>query len=304
VIGRAFQHRRSGYTGFDMPICCSAVVSGDTAFRPLLDGAVRSREHAEVLMNWALPALIGFATLMVLAAIAATPKEKRWTTRELANPLRASTGDSPRLTQIHWLERNEKTERRLRRSVIAVYISVALMLAVPTYLYSKLNQPRAHSTPASEAKVAEVRQLMLVMYLMAGSMPFLLTSGLRSMRHQLGTDGHQLLVRLRNGQVLTLAPEQVVYDRRRIAFESHTFSISTGDRRPLYQKGEIETYIAPLLNRATNMGPIPMLRYRLEHREPTLMITLASAAGFAAVLIATGTWKPLWAILLHKLGWP
>ena len=66
------------------------------------------------------------------------------------------------------------------------------------------------------------------------------------------------------------------------------FPIQTGNRKPLYAAGEIETHILPLLARASRLGTFAMLRYQFRHQEPATMAALAYIVVTAAMLWYTG----------------
>jgi len=80
--------------------------------------------------------------------------------------------------------------------------------------------------------------------------------------------------------------------------QGYIFPVQTGKGQPLYEDGEIETYIAPLLGRAKRLGPWDMFRYQLAHREATNMIGLAFVVVILVMMFATGAWRHI----LHGLG--
>lgn len=137
--------------------------------------------------------------------------------------------------------------------------------------------------------------------LMVMTVILLILIGSRSRRASLGTDGHQLVVKLASGEILTVAPERLVYDRRSIAFETHLFPVN-GLVAPTHEPGDIETCLAPLLSRATKLSSTEMCWYRLPHREFTLMATYLCFALCAALFIVTGAGQPFWAKLLKSIG--
>jgi hypothetical protein len=72
-----------------------------------------------------------------------------------------------------------------------------------------------------------------------------------------------------------IALQRPVRSRRKPATASHA-------------QGEVETWLAPLLARATRLGPWAMLRYQFTHREGTLMLTLTYSVILVILMIATG----------------
>ena len=115
--------------------------------------------------------------------------------------------------------------------------------------------------------------------------------GLRQMRNRLGSDEHNLHVQLYDGQRLVLDPARLVYTKRVLAYEKHLFPIQTGNRKPLYAEGELETHILPLLSRATRLGPFAMMRYLFRHQEPMTMASITYVIVAVATLWYTGMWR-------------
>ena len=156
-------------------------------------------------------------------------------------------------------------------------------------------------SPEKHAKLAELTTHLLVMLTLWLGAPIVMGIALRSLRHRLGTDGRTLYVKLAGGGQLSLAPEQFVYDNRRIVYRDRVFPVQvvpTRRLKRLYQPGEVETFIAPLLARSKKVGALEMLRYQFVHREPILMASLIYAVVAVGVLLATGTWR----YLLHHAG--
>jgi hypothetical protein len=116
---------------------------------------------------------------------------------------------------------------------------------------------------------------------------------LRSLQHRLGTDGQRLFVKLATGRQISFAPHELVYSVRQIACQDYAFPVQTGHRLPLYETNEINTYIAPLLNRAKELGRWDMFRYQLRHREPALVTNLVWTIMLIAMMLASGQWPSI-----------
>lgn len=84
---------------------------------------------------------------------------------------------------------------------------------------------------------------------------------------------------------------RLVYTDRMLAYEKHLFPIQTGNRKPVYAEGEIETHIAPLLSRATRLGIFAMLRYQFRHREAATIVSALYVVTMTAVFWYMGLWR-------------
>lgn len=274
---------------------------GDAQVQRLLAEAAAQNARIQAVMQWSFVASITFAVLMVIAAILATPADKRWTkVAPAAGPLRASTAPSPLHGEVYWLKRDPGVERLMRWAVPASAICT-LVLCLQAGLIYKQFQHRLPSHPAPKLllSVAQLDKALFASALLACGLPFLTAIGLRKQRSHLGSDGHRLLVKLPNEPQLLLLPEQLVYDRSCIAFEGHLFAIALRRGKPLYERGEVDTYLAPLLNRATKLGPLAMLRYRVAHRDPALILSTVFFACIVVASIVTGLWKLVLARLVR-----
>lgn len=275
---------------------------GDARFRAVLQSAADREAGYQRWTDLTLYAMIAFGALMLLAAFWATPRGKRWTKAPTFEPLAPRAGPVPTLSSIHWLERDPKAERKLRW-IVPLLWSTTLLLFVSLGLFYLLFAPDggAGMSPEKQAKLTELTTHLLVMLTLWLGIPVVMGIALRSFRHRLGTDGHSLFVKLAGGGQLSLAPEQFVYDTRRIVYRDRVFPVKvvqTSRLQRLYQPGEVETYIAPLLARSKKLGQWEMLRYQFAHREPILMASIIYSVIAVAVIFTTGTWR----YLLHNAG--
>jgi hypothetical protein len=141
--------------------------------------------------------------------------------------------------------------------------------------------------------LTELKIECFIIALLMVAVPFFSHGAVRTMKHRLGTDGRALFVKLADGRQLSLAPEQLVYDVRRIAYRDHVFPVGTGNQQSVYESGEVTTYLAPLLFRAKHLTPFAMMRYQFEHREPIAVMSGVFAVVVVCVIIAAGMWKLL-----------
>lgn len=197
------------------------------------------------------------------------------------------------LRDIRWLQRDPRLEHALRWFPTATGAAVLAAFAVLGYFYYTF-APAAAALPPDRLAVAnDLMNAFLVLVVLVAGVPVIGRIGLRNLQHRLGTDGRTLYVHVADGRRLSLAPEQLVYDERRIAYRGLTFSLRTGNGQALYAPGEVETYLMPLLARARRLDPWSMFRYQLAHREPLLVASLVYLFLIGAAVMSTGAWRYL-----------
>lgn len=266
---------------------------GDTALRALLDQAAARKARYQDVVDLSWFAMIGFAALMLLAAVWATPRgERPGLSPDAAAPLAASAAPAPKLREVYWLKRNPRTERLVRWLEPLSYLMTVVVLGALAFGYFVV-MPAPDAGAERLAAHAEFRRMTLLIALLFGGLPPVIRLAVRSMRHRLGTDGAQLWVRFADGQQRALPPEQLVYGDRLILYRNQAIAVQTGNRQPLYAVGEIETYVAPLLQRARRLDGIGLLRHQLAHREPVLATGLLYVLVLIGVIVATGLWRRL-----------
>ena len=265
---------------------------GDQGVQVILDAAAGENARADRMMDLALAGMVLFGVLMIAMALWATPKGRLFTQQRGVPKLEARPASGPRSGGLHWLVRDAKTEKFLRmaqRTLLLATVGMAAALVFAGYLLNSVLDKEAARQAASY--ITGISEMLAVLGVLALGGPVLGYLGFRNMRNRLGSDGHYLHVQLHNGQHLTLDPARLVYTGRVLAYQNHLFLIQTGNRKPLYVEGEIETHIAPLLSRATRLGLFAMMRYQFRHREP---VTMTSVFYIVAVIVAfwyTGLWR-------------
>lgn len=265
---------------------------GDHRVQAILSAAAGEKRSADRMMKRAIAGMAVFGVLMIAMAFWATPKGRRFTPRPRVPTLEPQPWVESRSTELHWLVRNEKTERFLRVAQLLLLFTTAGMAGILLYSWFFLNSLLDEkAVQQAAACVPGFGEMLAVLGVLGLSGPVLGYLGLRHLRNRLGSDGQYLHVQLHHGQRLVLDPARLVYTARVLAYENHLFPIQTGNRKSLYAEGEIETHIAPLLSRATRLGVFAMLRYQFQHREPTTMASVYSFAVVAAMLWYTGIWR-------------
>jgi hypothetical protein len=265
---------------------------GDHRVQAILEAAAKERTDADRMMDLALAGMALFGVLMIAMAIWATPKGQRFTPRAKVPTLEARAGVEPRSGSLHWLVRDAKTDRFVRSLGRILPVTTAAMLGLMVYTWYLVNGLLDEKTARQAATcVAGANEMLVVLGILILGAPVLGYLGLRQMRNRLGSDGHYLHIQLHDGQRLALDPAKLAYTGRVLAYRNHLFPIQTGNRKPLYAAGEIETHILPLLTRATRLGSFAMMRYLIRHQEPMTMASIGYIVVATATLWYTGTWR-------------
>ena len=268
---------------------------GDAAFRQEMSQAAERKGRYLAYVDQSVIGMVAFGILMIVAAFWASPKEERRLVPPPAAVLKASDAPAPSLKEIYWLRRHPKTERILRWQKPLAYMVPLVMIAMTGAMYFVFIGAADTSslTPEKLAKMDQIKMMLLVMAFFTASLPILVNTAMRNLNHRLGTDGQRLFIKLATGRQISLAPEQLVYSARQLAYQAYVFPIQTGKGQPLYDDGEINTYIAPLLVRARKLGAWEMFRYQLAQREPTLVTNMIFVIMLTAMMLATGMWRQL-----------
>lgn len=195
-----------------------------------------------------------------------------------APTLIASEDAPPVLSSIHWLKRNPKMDRLFRWMMPVMTLLVAIMLLTMGYLLLLLY----------DAEPERIREFIILFsvfaVIMAGMLP-LMYINMDMVRGQLGADGKRIFVRLPDGGQGSAMPGQIVYTKHFIHFSTHTLSIGTRKNQALYEDGEVETYIAPLLKQAKRVNIFGLFSQQIQDGEYGQIYTWLYVLGvFAAVL--------------------
>jgi len=265
---------------------------GDHQVQEILDAAARERADTDRMMDIALVGMVLFGLLMIAMAFWATPKGQRFTQHPKVPTLEAREGIKSSSGSLHWLARDLKTEKFVRVAQRMLLLVTAGMLGLLVYTWYLLNSFLDEKAAQQAATcVTGINEMLIVLGVLALGAPVLGYLGLRQLCNRLGSDGHYLHIRLHDGRHLALDPARLVYTGRILAYENHLFPIQTGNRKPLYVDGEIETHIAPLLSRATRLGMFAMMRYQIRHQEPATMAAVSYLVMSIAVFWYTGVWR-------------
>ena len=108
---------------------------------------------------------------------------------------------------------------------------------------------------------------------------------------ELGTDGLRVFVRYPNGDQGSAPINQIVYSANLLRFGQHTVSVGARQRQALYEQGEIETYIAPLLREGKRVNAFGMAWRQILSGEPGPIYTYL----YLVVLVALAIYLKIFA---------
>jgi hypothetical protein len=259
---------------------------GGAQFRARLADLRKQRAGLERISLAALVAVVVFGILTILAAIRATPSEKRWTRPPAPFDWEAAPKSTPPTSGIHWLERNPVTERSLkwaeRFSYFLLPLPAVLGLAVFFAFYAQIG-PDAPAEVVS--KLREVGLVLLLAAALLALMIPLVRSSMQAFRARLGTDGRRLYIRRHDGREIAADPAQLAYTDRMILFQELHLPLTGGRQRSLYQPCEVETWLAPLLRQARRLSAREALRHQWRHRGRPRFWSLFLAVALGTVLL-------------------
>ncbi len=258
---------------------------GDVTFRRHLAEIRKQRNFYDRLGTLFLAALILFGALMILTAVWATLKDKRWTKPPAPFDLASAPGQVPRTSGIHWLERDPKFDRSLKR---AEQLGSVLFVAVITGALVLYLWIRAQAGPDPgeevETKLNELGGILLLAGLVLVLIMPVIRFSTRAMKQRLGTGGKHLYIRLPNGRELAVDPSQLAYTGRVILYRQYTLPLQGGKQQSIYAPGEVQTWLAPLLRQARELTELQAMKHQWKESRGRRQIWWL-AAGLVAVLV-------------------
>ena len=132
--------------------------------------------------------------------------------------------------------------------------------------------------------------VLVIMVLVALLIPIIRMS-LRAMKTRLGTDGRRLFIRRHDGRELAVDPPQLAYTDRMILYREFSLPLVGGKQQPIYEPGEVETWLGPLLRDAEQISPVEALKHQWKHSGSRQMWWLIAALvlGTALLVLAATT---------------
>jgi hypothetical protein len=204
----------------------------------------------------AMAGVFVFGLLMILAAIRATPAKRRWTQVPAPFDLESVPERVPKTRGVHWLERDPKFERSLR---LLEYLSYGLFIALfvgglMIYAWAR-SQAGPEPGPEIDANLDQLLLIMILGGLLLALLIPLVRFSKKAFQLRLGTDGRKIFIRLENGRELAVEPSHVAFTGRAILYEQYTLPLVGGkQQRAIYQPGEVETWLGPLLRKAPKLN--------------------------------------------------
>ena len=259
---------------------------GDKAFQQHLDDFRQSRLTYDRLSTWALVSMAVSAVLMILFAVKATPKGKRWTQPTPVFDPKKATAEVPETRRVHWLERNPRVERHMKWGERIFLASLVFFVVSILGVYGWMNfQLRPDLDAAAAAKADEMGIILLLGGLMLALLVPVVRLSVRMVSRRLGTDGKRLHIRLEDGRELAVDPAQLLYTNRAILYRRYMFPLLGGKGQALYQPGELETWLAPLLRESRRVSWIESVKYQWQHQQSLLIWSLLAAIAASSLLV-------------------
>jgi hypothetical protein len=259
---------------------------GDGSFRARLAEIRQQRADLESVSRWALIGMVACGVLMVLAAVLASPADRRWSHPPALFDWESAPREAPRTSGIHWLERDPATERSLKWAERLVYVLLPLPIVGAIAVYLAIHAQTGPEAGAEvEARLNEIGVALLLLTLTLTLMLPVVRSSMQKMRTRLGTDGRRLYLRRHDGREIAVEPQRLAWTDRMILYREYTLPLTGGRRKPLYRPGEVETWLGPLLRQARKLSVFEALQHQWRHATRARLWWLAAAAGLGAALI-------------------
>jgi hypothetical protein len=259
---------------------------GDASFAALMSELKERKAYYKRLSALALVGVIVFGILMVVMALQATPRDKRWTPLVRAIDFEKMGQTSPPSAGIHWLERNSRVDRALKWAAFSIPIYLGgLLIALLVALGWALGQDGTEPGSEMQEMIWQLGLLTLVFALFIGGLLFMLRLAVKPMKHRLGSDGKKLLIRLDEGRELSVQPADLFYTHRSILYQQYTIPLQNGRNQNLYVDGEVENWLFPLLEKATKLSPMQAIKHQWKHRDALLLWSVVSGVVLGLVLI-------------------
>jgi streptogramin lyase len=259
---------------------------GDKAFRESMEENQQSRLQYDRLGTWALVSLAACGALMILFAVLATPKGKRWTRPPPAFDPESVSGEVPETRRVHWLERNPRIERNMKWGERLFHASLIGLVVSILVVYALLNFHAGQDPDsAAAAKADELGIILLLGGVMLALLVPVVRLSVNVVNRKLGTDGRRLYIRLEDGRELAVNPSDLLYTNRAILYRRYMFPLMGGKGQALYLPGELDTWLAPLLRESRRVSWTESLKYQWKHQQSLLIWSLLAAVAASSLLV-------------------
>jgi len=236
---------------------------GDEAFQKQMRELRERRDYYIHLGTLSLLAIIIGAVLMVLAAIRATPGNKRWTPVTKAFDWANVPQQVPPVNGIYWLKKSPKMDRNLKIAGIGLFTLVVLVVLVSLVLFAWVAvQAGPDEGGVASPEFREFGFLILLHALALGLLIPVTQFAVRPLKRKLGTDGKKVFIGFPDGRTLAADPAGLAYTGRLVFYKKFTLPLFSGRQQPVYIAGEVETWLAPLLRNSTKLTEAQALKHQ------------------------------------------
>ncbi len=254
---------------------------GDQKINEWLDVQRQQRQSFLGMEKIGFILMLAAGPLMLIAGFLGTDSKKRKKVFSQLGVAAPGEGKKPRpvLSSNYWLKRNKNMDVLFRWLLPGMGIIAVLLLGIIMFSFSVLRE---------EVDTSKLQDIYTQFYLFAGiviGMLPLIYLNIGSVRGQLGTDGQWVYIRFPGGKQVKALPEQVTYTRQLVHFSTYTVTIGNNQKMQLYEEGEIETYISPMLLADKKTGQFGMFMQQVKDGEYAAIYTWVYVVGVSAVAI-------------------
>jgi hypothetical protein len=226
------------------------------------------------------------AALMILFAVKATPMGKRLTRPPAAFKPESFSGEVPETRRVHWLERNPKVERNMKWGERVFHTSLIGLVLSILVVYALLNfHAGQEPDSAAAAKADDIGIILLLGGVMLALLVPVVRLSVNAVNRKLGTDGKRLFIRLEDGRELAVDPRDLLYTNRTVLYRRYMFPLLGGKGQALYQPGELDTWLAPLLRESRRVSWVESVKYQWKHQESLLIWSMLAAIAASSLLL-------------------
>ena len=169
-------------------------------------------------------------------------------------------------------------ERIFHVSLIGLVLSILVVYAL---LNSQLGE---NPDPAEAEKASELGIILLLGGVMLALLVPVVRLSVNVVNRKLGTDGKRLYIRLEDGRELAVNPSDLLYTNRTVLYRRYMFPLAGGKGQSLYQPGELDTWLAPLLRESRRVTWIESVKYQWKHQNSLLIWSLLAAIAAGSLL--------------------
>ncbi len=261
---------------------------GDTDFQTALQQLRDERLRYQSLSQWSMMGVVLSGVLMIAFAVLATPRAKRWTPTPEAIRLEASDAPMPQIRGVYWLKTNPAMERALKLAQLIGLVAITVLVGGMAVLYLVM---RVQFGDAGDAPPAELTQLGWLLLLVLAGTAVLVPFGVQTLRvwqHRIGTNGASLYIRLKDGREVIAPPSELAFTPRAILYRQYLLPLHNAKRQSLYAEGELEKWLAPLLQEAHKLSHWQGIQHQWKHRNALMLWSIAVVLA-GGLLVAAAT---------------